>query len=160
MPRAECSGERIGFGCIFDSRDTTCQVPGADVMPPLSSWEQLQIAFPAVRKRLIPLADACQSVFASFFELLQVQVFCCCAALSLLFESSRLATFGIALLPPDTTELSRCCILAREEPPRLHDVAEKDTCGPVTASCCPGAYHVHVTRALVAQCRVDSRQTN
>ena len=31
---------------------------GEDVMPPLSSWEQLQIAFPAVRKRLIPLADA------------------------------------------------------------------------------------------------------
>ena len=69
-------------------------------MPPLSSWEQLQIAFPAVRKRLIPLADACRSVFTSLSSCCD-EVFLRCSALSPLFESSRLAAFGIV-------RLSRC----------------------------------------------------
>lgn len=33
------------------------EVLGQDVMPPVGCWEQLQIAFPAVKQRLVPLAE-------------------------------------------------------------------------------------------------------
>ena len=33
------------------------KVLGQDVMPPVGCWEQLQIAFPAVKQRLVPLAE-------------------------------------------------------------------------------------------------------
>ena len=82
-------------------------------MPPLSSWEQLQIAFPAVRKRLIPLADACRSVFTSLSSCCD-EVFLRCSALSPLFESSRLAAFGIVVYPDAAGLSCRCYIPTRK----------------------------------------------
>jgi hypothetical protein len=30
---------------------------GQDVLPPIGCWEQLQVVFPAVKQRLVPLAE-------------------------------------------------------------------------------------------------------
>ncbi|CAE7601951.1 CTR1 [Symbiodinium sp. KB8] len=53
----EKSQHAAAWKATLESAHRALKRASEDVMPPLSSWEQLQIAFPAVRKRLIPLAE-------------------------------------------------------------------------------------------------------
>eukprot|EP00438_Fugacium_kawagutii_P027227 Skav214320 [mRNA] locus=scaffold86:29056:31040:+ [translate_table: standard] len=57
--RAELNAWKLTLQAAHQALIDACEAVGA----PVGSWEQLQAAFPAVKQRLVPLADLGQRLF-------------------------------------------------------------------------------------------------